>query len=206
MAPLQLIDPRATLVHLLDAAVDCERRPLLAGTDATARHRDPPPDSPWAVYLLWGDLEHHPVYAGTTTGAGCHPVYVGRTRQPTERLSAHITTLTQAEDLDPCGFAVAVVPVEGNEAVAGLAEHLLIDELTPIWNRRWLSGFGSRRQGEAREASGDGFTRHRTWWSTLHPGRQWERAMPPRDRPAIMDATRAQLLVDSSRPTLWAPL
>ena len=128
------------------------------------------------VYALFYDGPH-PAYkpiAGTRK-----PIYVGKavlqgTRKGTgagsaayalrNRLRLHRKSINIAENLAETNFRcryLAVVPVW-----VTLAERFLIDHYRPIWNTA-VDGFGNNPQGKYR-SGGD-----RSWWDTLHPGREW---------------------------------
>ena len=126
----------------------------------------------------------HPAYrpiAGTRS-----PIYVGKavpqgTRKGTgagsgsyalrNRLRLHHKSIVLAENLSVVDFQcryLAVVPVW-----ITLGERFLIDYYRPIWNTA-VDGFGNNPQGRHRS------TGEKSWWDTLHPGRQWASKRTPK--------------------------
>ncbi len=135
------------------------------------------------VYALFYDGPH-PAYrpiAGTR-----RPIYVGKavpqgTRKGTgeasdpyalrRRLRLHHNSIEVAENLAVDSFQcryLAVVPVW-----ITLAERFLIDHYRPIWNTE-VDGFGNNPQGRYRSGG------VRSWWDTLHPGREWASTRTPK--------------------------
>ena len=111
--------------------------------------------------------------------AGVQPIYVGKAVTPGSRKGAsvdesnpalqrriheHAKSIRQADNLEVSDFScryLAVVPVW-----ITLAERFLIQYYRPVWNL-CLDGFGDHDPGKGRRNS------QRSWWDTLHPGREW---------------------------------
>lgn len=111
--------------------------------------------------------------------SGQRPIYVGKAVPPgwrkgesvdedspalRRRIRKHRKSIQEANNLDICDFTcrcMAVVPVW-----ITLAERFVIDHYRPVWNL-CLDGFGDNDPGSGRRNS------KRSWWDTLHPGRDW---------------------------------
>lgn len=107
------------------------------------------------------------------------PIYVGKAVPPgsrkgsrvdesipmlQRRIREHSKSIGQADNLEISDFScryLSVVPVW-----ITLAERFLIDHYKPVWNL-CLDGFGDHDPGRGRRNS------QRSWWDTLHPGRNW---------------------------------
>lgn len=107
------------------------------------------------------------------------PIYVGKAVPPGSRkgsrvdeskpalqgrIREHSKSIGQADNLEISDFScryLSVVPVW-----ITLAERFLIDHYKPVWNL-CLDGFGDHDPGRGRRNS------QRSWWDTLHPGRNW---------------------------------
>ena len=134
----------------------------------------------YALFYNGPHLAYKPI-AGTR-----RPIYVGKaalqgTRKGTgagsaqyalrNRLRLHRRSIEIAENLKVGDFQcryLAVVPVW-----VTLAERFLIDYYRPIWNTD-IDGFGNNPQGRHRSGG------ERSWWDTLHPGRQWASTRTPK--------------------------
>lgn len=110
---------------------------------------------------------------------GNAPIYVGKAVPPgnrkggkvdvelpaiRNRLNTHCSSIDSVHNLSIGDFtyrALAVVPVW-----ITLSERFLIENYNPVWNV-CLDGFGKHNPGK-RRATGE-----RSWWDTLHPGRDW---------------------------------
>ena len=143
------------------------------------------------IYALFysGDMT---VYKPIADGG--HPIYVGKAVPPgsrkgaavdesspalQRRINEHAKSIRQADNLRAADFScryLAVVPVW-----ITLAERFLIDYYRPVWNL-CLDGFGDHDPGRGRRNS------QRSWWDTLHPGREWAAALQGGKR--IEDAAR----------------
>ena len=147
------------------------------------------------IYALFYTGQH-PAYAAIT-GTPL-PIYVGKavprgTRKGSmegqgqhalrDRLSNHRRSIDAAGNLQLedflCRF-LAVVPVW-----VTLTERFLIDHYRPIWTTE-VDGFGNNPQGIHR-TTGD-----RSWWDTLHPGRDWAAKRTPKGTEADALSTVAQ--------------
>jgi len=136
------------------------------------------------VYLLSyrGD---HPLYAPAAQSG--QPIYVGSTTSLHNRLVRHVHSLSEVNDFDPDDIVVKLVRCPSWHAAAHL-EGLLTERLAPLWNQRWLAGFGSRAQGPGRVGH-----QRRSAWDTLHPGRRWATGAVKFDRASLIDQVAAHL-------------
>ena len=136
------------------------------------------------VYALFYNGPH-PAYqpiSGTS-----RPIYVGKavpkggrkgtTSRPgdqftlRDRFRNHHRSIVAATNLAEEDFTcryLAIVPVW-----VTLAERFLIDHYRPVWNGE-VDGFGNNPQGRYRQKG------KRSWWDTLHPGREWARQREPK--------------------------
>lgn len=80
---------------------------------------------------------------------GGYPIYVGSALRHEVRSKEHEKKLATATDLDPADFGVIQLATD-SLASARYAEELLLDEVKPLWGMRFMSGFGSHRQGFGR--------------------------------------------------------
>lgn len=133
------------------------------------------------VYLL-EYLGAHPLYERFARSET--PIYTGSTNALHDRLMRHRRSLTQVVDLDVSDFSIKIIECPSVHA-ASLLEGLLVDAAAPLWNQRWLAGFGSRAQGPGR-------VRHqrRSAWDTLHQGREWATGKVTRDRDELVELVR----------------
>ena len=99
------------------------------------------------------------------------------------RLNKHAGSIEAAEILELEDFRCRADVVDPFYAV--VAESLLIQKLTPIWNRV-VTGFGINAPGGRREKQ------YRSLWDTLHPGRAYAVRLTanPMDARAIRDLLR----------------
>lgn len=116
----------------------------------------------------------HPVYGAL--GRTNVPLYVGSAEHLSYRLTTHAASIDAAEDLDVAAVRVATLATL-TLTDARVVERLLHEAFRPPWNNPALAGFGSRRQGQRREAA-----QLATPWDSLHPGRVWAAGMTPRDQ------------------------
>ncbi len=124
---------------------------------------------------------------GSLEGAGQHALR-GRLRNHRRSIDAAVNLET---DDFLCRF-LAVVPVW-----ITLAERFLIDHYRPIWNTG-IDGFGNNPQGRNR-VTGD-----KSWWDTLHPGREWAIKRTPKGTEGEALALVAQFFSegDEASPSL----
>lgn len=94
------------------------------------------------------------------------PIYVGHTGDLTARTKNHANSCDAGFGLATKDFELVTVPMPGR--LRKYAEDLFIEKFDPLWNRTWLSGFGSKDQGESRSES-----QRPTAFDRLHPGRPW---------------------------------
>lgn len=94
------------------------------------------------------------------------PMYVGHTGDLAARTKNHTASCDAGLGLAAKDFELVTVPMSGR--LRKYAEDLFIDSFDPLWNRTWLSGFGSKDQGESRAES-----QRPTAFDRLHPGRPW---------------------------------
>lgn len=106
------------------------------------------------------------------------------------RIKEHAKSIDAATNLNIEDFSyryLAVVPVW-----ITLAERFLIEYYKPVWNL-CLDGFGNHDPGSGRRNS------RRSWWDTLHPGREWaSRLTADKKQEDAEDRVRQFLL--ASRP------
>jgi hypothetical protein len=139
------------------------------------------------VYLL-GYTGTHPMYR--PVAASGQPVYIGSTTALHDRLARHSHSVAQVEDLETVDLTAKLIRCPSWHAAVHL-EGLLTDALAPLWNQRWIAGFGSRAQGPGR-------VRHqrRSAWDTLHPGRRWATGTVSYDRSELASRVRSYLASD----------
>lgn len=93
------------------------------------------------------------------------PIYVGHTGDLAARTKNHANSC-DAVGLVASDFELVTVAMPGR--LRKYAEDFFIEKFDPLWNRSWLSGFGSKDQGELRAES-----QRPTAFDRLHPGRPW---------------------------------
>ena len=141
-------------------------------------------DSKSDIDIIYGPGIYSLYYSGdfdlySSIKEATRPIYVGKAVPPgsrkgtpldpnvpalRRRITEHAKSISQANNLDLSHFhyrALAVVPVW-----ITLAERFLIDHYRPVWNV-CLEGFGVHNPGSGR------YQGERSWWDTLHPGRNW---------------------------------
>lgn len=143
------------------------------------------PFEPYAPIAGW----ETPIYVGKAVPKGGRKGGVGLDvdappgRVLFSRLNKHAGSIEAANNLELADFRCRALVVDPFYAVA--AESLLIQKLSPIWNRL-VTGFGINAPGGRREKQ------YRSLWDTLHPGRAYAvRLTPnPTDADAIRDLLR----------------
>lgn len=146
-----------------------------------------PPKQPFhgaGIYAIYysGSFEPHGEISKRNQGGKCNlPIYVGKAVPPGarkggfglgeapgqvlfRRLAEHAKTLEEAENLELSDFACRYLVVD--DIWISLAEQLLIEWFSPIWNKV-VDGFGNHDPGKERRKQ------QRSRWDTLHPGRSW---------------------------------
>ena len=128
------------------------------------------------IYSLFysGDMDvyqsitrsNRPIYAGKAIPPESRKGGSVNTNHPAllRRIKEHAKSIDSANNLNTEDFSyryLAVVPVW-----ITLAERFLIEYYKPVWNL-CLDGFGNHDPGSGRRNS------RRSWWDTLHPGREW---------------------------------
>jgi len=100
--------------------------------------------------------------AAVTSGA---LVYVGSSKDLDERMKQYRRRLSGVRSVPAEQLMVTWLPMpDVGEAKA--VEDRMIELLVPVWNQRWLSGFGSSAQGANRSEQA------KLPWDVLHPGRE----------------------------------
>ena len=115
-----------------------------------------------------------PIYVGKAMPPGSRKGSGADARSPAlrRRLREHAKSIDATVNLRVAEFTckhLAVVPVW-----ITLAERFLIEHYKPVWNL-CLDGFGDHDPGRGRRNS------QRSWWDTLHPGRNWAARLTERD-------------------------
>jgi len=113
-------------------------------------------------------LFNWPIYVGKAVPAGARKGHYGTDVSPGRvlynRLREHSKSIDEVSNLEIDDFRCRFLVVD--DIWIPLAESLLINRLTPIWNRV-LDGFGNHDPGKGRRAG------QRPPWDVLHPGRSW---------------------------------
>jgi hypothetical protein len=139
----------------------------------------------YAIYYNGGFQAYAPLSAVNRKAANW-PIYVGKAvpagaRKGIDevetavgcalfnRLSEHLKTISEAENLDIDDFACRFLTVD--DIWIPLAESLLIQEFFPLWNLV-VEGFGNHDPGSGRTAG------KRPVWDMIHPGRTWAKNHP----------------------------
>ena len=91
----------------------------------------------------------HPALPRSIVEQGGRPIYAGSAFNLAARTQCHRLKLQRSADLNPRDFTTLLLITE-RAAAALYAEQVLIDEFQPVWNQRWLGGFGSKSQGHVR--------------------------------------------------------
>ena len=132
-------------------------------------------EGPGIYCLLYiGDHEAYSAISTTET-----PIYAGKAAPPGSRrgddgniearslqarIRQHKRSIEAAQNLRVDDFtyrSLAIVP-----AWINIAERFVIQHYRPVWNA-CLDGFGDHDPGQGR------YNGERSWWDTLHPGREW---------------------------------
>ena len=163
-------------------------------TDAMLRQSvHPLPPEPFiaaGIYVIYyvGDFPlYHRIAELNANGAFKQPIYVGKAvpegarrggfglgAEPgcvlQKRLCEHVKSVENANNLDANAFSCRFLAVD--DIWIPLAESLLIEKFSPLWNRV-LDGFGNHDPGSGRAGQ------QRSQWDTLHPGRPWAKKLQP---------------------------
>jgi len=109
-----------------------------------------------------------PIYVGKAVPAGARKGGYGLGADPKQalfkRLREHADSIGQTENLKLADFKCRFLVVE--DIWIPLAESLLIETYSPLWNRQ-IDGFGNHDPGKGRR------NQQRSQWDTIHPGRPW---------------------------------
>ena len=115
-----------------------------------------------------------PIYVGKAVPAGTRKGGLGLDAEPGmalfNRLGDHAKSVTEAQNLKKEDFFCRYLAVD--DIWIPLAESLLIEKFSPLWNRV-LDGFGNHDPGKGRREQ------QMSPWDTIHPGRQWARKLQP---------------------------
>ena len=154
-------------------------RGIWADVLTTALHAEalplggPHPDRAGAYLLLYrGSLPLYERVSMRGSDAPClamatkWPVYSGSAQSLAERSRRHSKNLDDVRDLGVDDFLMIDLPCE-SLAGALMAEAVNTSSFRPIFNERFVSGFGSRPQGESRL-----HTQRVAPFNVLHPGRR----------------------------------
>lgn len=149
------------------------------------------------VYALFYDGDHEP-YSTLRSADAARPIYVGKAVPPGARkggkesdetapvlharIREHASSLQAAANLRVGDFKcryLVVVPLW-----ITMAERFLVEHYQPCWNV-CVEGFGLHDPGKGRL---EGL---RSWWDTLHPGREWAARLRPRSEEEARARLRA---------------
>lgn len=135
----------------------------------------------YAIYYFGDFPSYSPIARRNRDGKCEWPIYVGKAVPQGarkgrfsldassgdvlfNRLKEHAQSIEQAENLDLRDFSCRYLVVD--EIWIPLAEQLLIEEFSPVWNTV-IDGFGNHDPGSGR------YNQKRSAWDILHPGRPW---------------------------------
>jgi len=155
---LAVLDDRTLALAILE---DVLSRPPLPLRVVAARATPTP-----ASYLL---SYHGPLEVYTPLATTGWPMYAGSSNDIADRCRRHIVSLQLVRDLAPDDFGVVLLPSQ-THAAAMYAESCLIEACCPVWNQRWLRGFGSKSTGRGRSGQ------RLSPWDQFHLGRRPQRA------------------------------
>lgn len=120
-----------------------------------------------------------PIYVGKAVPPGARKGGFGLGEAPGQvlfrRLLEHARTIEEAENLELADFVCRYLVVD--DIWIPLAEQLLIEWFSPIWNTA-IDGFGNHDPGKGRRKQ------QRSQWDTIHPGRVWAKKQRPNAKPA----------------------
>ena len=134
-----------------------------------------------------------PIYVGKAVPAGARKGGLGLDAEPGpalyNRLCDHAKSVTEADNLESSAFFCRFLAVD--DIWIPLAETLLIERFSPLWNRA-LDGFGNHDPGKGR------YNQQKSPWDTLHPGRPWADKLQPNvsDLQTIEDRVRTFICQD----------
>jgi hypothetical protein len=127
----------------------------------------------YALFYTGPFAPYRPISGGNT------PIYVGKAVPPgsrkgvppdpnvpalRRRLAEHGRSIVPTDNLNLGDFAFRALAIE--PVWITVAERFLIDHYRPLWNV-CVDGFGDHDPGSGR------YRGERSWWDTLHPGRNW---------------------------------
>lgn len=167
-----LYDPLTYENLMLGVVSHFEQQPVLGLADI--RTQDVQGPGIYALFYAGGFAPYQPISRGTV------PIYVGKAVPPgsrkglgmpdltkpklRERLVEHANSVSNASNLSLMDFSARALPME--PVWITLAERFLVAHYQPVWNT-CLDGFGNHDPGGGRRGG------ERSWWDTLHPGRDW---------------------------------
>ena len=121
------------------------------------------PKLPGFYGVALGEGVKMPCYAAAVASGAL--VYVGSSMDLDERMKQYRRRLSDVRSVPAEQLMVTWLPMpDVGEAKA--VEDRMIELLVPVWNQRWLSGFGSSAQGSNRSEQA------KLPWDVLHPGRE----------------------------------
>jgi hypothetical protein len=156
-------------------------------TDAVAPRRP-------GVYLLSLRASRLACYRRAVT-TGC-VVYCGSADSLADRLSDHRRTFRQVRNIRMSDIAVWFAELADAPAAIEM-EARLIAGYRPVWNEKFCSGLGSKRQGPNRSGQA------RTAFDALHPGRSTGSKPPKRPRQEIARLVEAHLASTATQVRRW---
>lgn len=130
-----------------------------------------------------------PIYVGKAVPPGARKGGYGLDSDPGQalfrRLIEHANSIDQAENLLRSDFRCRFLVVD--DIWIPLAESLLIEMYSPIWNRE-IDGFGNHDPGKGR------YNQKRSPWDVIHPGRPWAyKLRSPPDESVIRENAAAYI-------------
>ena len=126
-----------------------------------------------------------------------HVVYAGSSGTSLAiRMQRHATSVADIRNLDVADVGVIAVGLPSGSASLAV-ERLLQDAYRPLWNQRFLLGFGSRYQGSTRA------TQATPPFNVLHPGRRSGSGACRLTRHEIVDSAVAHLESTTAQVRRW---
>lgn len=109
------------------------------------------------------------------------------------RLMEHAESIEQAGNLNIADFACRYLVVD--DIWIPLGESLLIEKLSPLWNRT-LDGFGNHDPGGRRAAQ------YRSPWDVVHAGRPWVEKLAKHPKTADELVAQVRVFLEKQEPQL----
>ena len=129
------------------------------------------------------DRYQWPIYVGKAVPPGARKGGFGLDADPGQvlykRLAEHAACIQQAINIELIDFRCRFLVVD--DIWIPLAESLLIEMLSPLWNRK-IDGFGNHDPRKGR------YNQQKSLWDTIHPGRPWAEKL----RPLLIDQIRIE--------------